>query len=175
MQPSEIWVRESKTSSRRWVPHTLRRVLRRWQRRRRRVSDPSSSKPAKKIVRVEDLATTVKLKRVQAKADASARKLEAEAKKAQAKVELRRMKLAMPAREAAALHLANFAGLYMLIAVLAFLYAVSTLEAELVAVVAGLITLLVTNISALLRSIVTEGKYEPKKPEGEGDGGRESE
>jgi hypothetical protein len=59
--------------------------------------------------------------------------------------------------------------------VLAFLYAVSTLEAELVAVVAGLITLLVTNISALLRSIVTEGKYEPKKPEGEGDGGRESE
>jgi hypothetical protein len=124
------------------------------------VSDPSSSKPAKKIVRVEDLATTVKLKRVQAQADASARKLEAEAKKAQAKVELRRMKLAMPAREAAALHLANFAGLYMLIAVLAFLYAVSTLEAELVAVVAGLITLLVTNISALLRSIVTEGKEE---------------
>ena len=34
-------------------------------------------------------------------------------------------------------------------------------EADLVAVVAGLITLVVTQISALLRSIVTEGKDEP--------------
>jgi hypothetical protein len=120
----------------------------------------SADKPVKKVVRVEDLATTVRLKKVQAKAEASARKLEAEAKKAQAKVELQKLRLGMSAREAAARHLANFAGLYMFLSVIAFLYAVSTLEADLVAVVAGLITLVVTQISALLRSIVTEGKEE---------------
>ena len=126
--------------------------------RRSKVSE--HSKPVKKVVRVEDLATTVRLKKVQAKADAAARKLEAEAKKAQAKVELQKLRLGMSAREAAARHLANFAGLYMFLSVIAFLYAVSTLEADLVAVVAGLITLVVTQISALLRSIVTEGKQE---------------
>ena len=79
--------------------------------RRSKVSE--HSKPVKKVVRVEDLATTVRLKKVQAKADAAARKLEAEAKKAQAKVELQKLRLGMSAREAAARHLANFAGLYM--------------------------------------------------------------
>ena len=132
--------------------------------RRSKVSE--HSKPVKKVVRVEDLATTVKLKRVQAKADAAARRLEAEAKKAEAKVELQKLRLSMSAREAAARHLAYFAGLYMFLCVIAFLFAVSTLEADLVAVVAGLITLVVTQISALLRSIVTEGKEErPEKSE----------
>jgi uncharacterized membrane-anchored protein len=59
----------------------------------------------------------------------------------------------------------------MFLSVIAFLYAVSTLEADLVAVVAGLITLVVTQVSALLRSIVTEGKDESaersREPEGE--------
>ena len=120
----------------------------------------SPDKPIKKVVRVEDLATTVRLKKVQAKADAAARKVEAEARKEQAKLELQKLRLNMTAREAAARHLANFAGLYMFLSVIAFLYAVSTLEADLVAVVAGLITLVVTQISALLRSIVTEGNEE---------------
>lgn len=122
----------------------------------------------KRVVRVEDLATTVRLKKVQAaadleakraqaKADAEARKAEAQAASRAAKADIQRMKLSMSSREAAARHLANFAGLYMFLSVIAFLYAVSTLEADLVAVVAGLITLVVTQISALLRSIVTEG------------------
>lgn len=123
----------------------------------------------KRYVKVEDLATTVKLKKVQAaadleakkaqaQADAEARKAEAAAKAQAAKLELQRLKLSMSSREAAARHLANFAGLYMFLCVIAFLFAVSTLEADLVAVVAGLITLVVTQVSALLRSIVTEGK-----------------
>ena len=127
----------------------------------------SPEKPIKKVVRVEDLATTVRLKKVQAKADAAARKVEAEARKEQAKLELQKLRLGMTAREAAARHLANFAGLYMFLSVIAFLYAVSTLEADLVAVVAGLITLVVTQISALLRSIVTEGKEEVRPIEKE--------
>lgn len=118
----------------------------------------SLDKPIKKVVRVEDLATTVRLKKVQAKAEAATRKVEAEARREQAKLELQKLKLRMTAREAAARHLANFAGLYMFLCVIAFLFAVSTLEGDLVAVVAGLITLVVTQVSALLRSIVTEGK-----------------
>lgn len=132
----------------------------------------AEDRPVKKVVRVEDLATTVKLKKVQAaadlevrkaqaQADAEARKAEAAAKAQAAKLELQRLKLSMSSREAAARHLANFAGLYMFLSVIAFLYAVSTLEADLVAVVAGLITLVVTQVSALLRSIVTEGSDEP--------------
>lgn len=121
----------------------------------------------KKVVRVEDLATTVKLKKVQAKADlearkaeqaaeAEVRKLQAQAKATQAKADIERMKLSMSAREAAQRHLAHFAGLYMFLSVIAFLYAVKELEGELVAVVAGLITLVVTTIGGLLRSIVED-------------------
>tara|TARA_R110000824_G_scaffold69355_8_gene178854 strand:+ start:3052 stop:3483 length:432 start_codon:yes stop_codon:yes gene_type:complete len=130
-----------------------------------------------RVVKVEDLATTVKLKRVQANADerkakdkqrhdAEVRKAEARAAEMQAKLELQRMKLSMSAREAASRHLAHFAGLYMFLCVIAFLVAVRTLEPELVAVVAGLITLTVTTIGGLLRSIVSEGgSVEEKKPE----------
>ena len=129
----------------------------------------SESEPqkVKKVVRVEDLATTVKLKKVQAKADLEARKaaqeadtevrkMQAQAKAAQAKAEIQRLKLTMTAREAAQRHLAHFAGLYMFLSVIAFLYAVKELEGELVAVVAGLITLVVTTIGGLLRSIVED-------------------
>ena len=131
------------------------------------MADPTPTK-IKKVVRVEDLATTVRLKKVQAKAEAATRKLEAEARLSEARLELNRMKLGMSSREAAARHLAHFAGLYMFLSVIAFLYAVRTLEGELVAVTAGLITLVVTTIGGLLRSIVTEGNGEndPKDPKG---------
>jgi regulator of protease activity HflC (stomatin/prohibitin superfamily) len=127
------------------------------------------TKQVQKVVRVEDLATTVRLKKVQAKADlearkaeqtaeAEVRKLQAQAKAAQAKAEIQRMKLSMSAREAAQRHLAHFAGLYLFLSVIAFLYAVATLPADIVAVVAGLITLVVTTIGGLLRSIVEDHK-----------------
>lgn len=140
-------------------------------------------KPVKKVVRVEDLATTVKLKKVQAQADlaerkaqaaaeAEIRKADAEARQMAAKVELQRLKLSMTAREAASRHLAHFAGLYMFLSVIAFLFAVTTLEGDLVAVVAGLITLVVTTIGGLLRSIVSEGDTEKPgaQPSGETEG-----
>ena len=133
------------------------------------MSEPQKEpqKTSKRVVRVEDLATTVRLKKVQAKADlearkaeqaaeAEVRKLQAQAKAAQAKAEIQRLRLSMSAREAAQRHLAHFAGLYMFLSVIAFLYAVKELEGELVAVVAGLITLVVTTIGGLLRSIVED-------------------
>ena len=129
-----------------------------------------------RVIEVRDLATTLKLKKVQARADvkkaADRQRAELEARKAEAaaaslatKLELQRMRLSMSSREAAARHLAHFAGLYMFLCVIAFLVAVRTLDAELVAVVAGLITLTVTTIGGLLRSIVTEGNGDEKRQE----------
>ena len=116
---------------------------------------------------VRDLASAVKIKQADAKAKAQAAKSEArarsEAARAQAnaaqlraKVELTKIRLKTSSREAAAKHLATFAGLYMTLMVLAFLVAVKFIEEAHIAVVAGLITLVVTQIGALLRSIVTE-------------------
>ena len=126
----------------------------------------SESDKAKKVVHVKDLHTAVKMKRVQAQSDLAARKAEARAREQEAKVEIQRLKLSMTAREAASRHLAHFAGLYMFLCVVAFLIAVTTLADDHVAVVAGLITLVVTTVGGLLRSIVTEGKEpEGKEPE----------
>ena len=130
---------------------------------------------SRRVVRVEDLATTLKIKKVQAatdlqvqrakaEAEAQARKAEAEARKEEARMELKKMQLSMSAREAASRHLAHFAGLYMFLSVLAFLYAVMTLNESTIAVVAGLVTLVVTTVGGLLRSIVSEGKEEDKTP-----------
>lgn len=105
---------------------------------------------------VKDLATAVRMKKVQAQADAATRRAEAKARQTEAKLELAKMKVNMNAREAASKHLATFAGLYMTAMVLSFLVSVKYLDGDLVAVVAGLITLVVTSISALLRSIVVE-------------------
>jgi len=129
-----------------------------------------------RVIEVCDLATTVKLKKVRARADErkakdkqraelEARKAEARADMMATKLELQRMRLAMSSREAAARHLAHFAGLYMFLCVIAFLVAVRTLDSELVAVVAGLITLTVTTIGGLLRSIVTEGNGDETRRE----------
>ena len=105
---------------------------------------------------VKDLATAVRMKKVQAQSDAQARRAEAQARQMEAKLELAKMKTGMNAREAASKHLATFAGLYMTVMVMSFLVSVKYLDADLIAVVAGLITLVVTSISALLRSIVVE-------------------
>ena len=127
----------------------------------------SDAERGRRYVRVEDLATTVRLKRVQAKADAAkarerarieaaTRKVEARARAEVARMEVRRLRLQMSSREAAKRHLAHFAGLYLLICVLAFLYAVQVLEGEVIGTVTGLITLVVTSIASLLKAIVSE-------------------
>ena len=117
--------------------------------------DPGAEIVGNKVV-VRDLATTVQLKKVTAKNERLIRREEARARRMEAKLELAKMKVGMNAREAASKHLATFAGLYMTVMVMSFLVSVKYLDADLIAVVAGLITLVVTSISALLRSIVVE-------------------
>jgi len=122
---------------------------------------------------VKDLRSALAMKKLQAAADERARKAEAsaderarkaEARAAQdkARLELQKIRLGMTSRHAASLHLSRWAGLYMFLSVIAFLYAVETLSAELVGVVAGLITLVVTTVGGLLRSIVTGENGEAK-------------
>ena len=111
---------------------------------------------------VRDLASAVKIRRADAKAQQAKAKLEGKKEALRYKVELQKLRLQTTAREAAAKHLATFAGLYMTVMVLAFLVSVKFIDETHIAVVAGLTTLVVTSISALLRSIVTESNGHDK-------------
>ena len=57
-------------------------------------------------------------------------------------------------KEVAGKHLAKMGAFYLLVLVLAFIWAVQSLPNEAIAVVAGLITLVVTNLSTILKGIV---------------------
>tara|TARA_R100000808_G_scaffold1949_1_gene8181 strand:+ start:4295 stop:4669 length:375 start_codon:yes stop_codon:yes gene_type:complete len=76
----------------------------------------------------------------------------------EAKAKLAEIKASQSASELAALHLSQFAGLYLMILVLAFIGSCLYLPKDSIAVVAGLITLVTTSMSGILRSIVTSNK-----------------
>ena len=72
----------------------------------------------------------------------------------EAKAKLAEIKASQSASELASIHLSQFAGLYLLILVLAFVGSCLFIPADSIAVVAGLITLVVTSLSSILKSIV---------------------
>lgn len=72
----------------------------------------------------------------------------------EAKAKLAEIKASQSASELAAIHLSQFAGLYLLILVLAFVGSCLFIPADSIAVVCGLITLVVTSLSSILKSIV---------------------
>ena len=72
----------------------------------------------------------------------------------EAKAKLAEIKAQQSASELAAIHLSQFAGLYLLILVLAFVGSCLFIPADSIAVVACLITLVVTSLSSILKSIV---------------------
>jgi len=67
------------------------------------------------------------------------------------------------AKETAAKHLAKFAGIYLTFLVVTFIFSINFIPPESIAVVAGLITLVVTNLSTILRGIVEDGKKDDDK------------
>ena len=71
-----------------------------------------------------------------------------------AKAKLAEIKARQSAGELAALHLSTWAGAYMTLMVVIFLGACLYLPGETISVVAGLITLVVTSLSNILKSIV---------------------
>ena len=70
------------------------------------------------------------------------------------RIDVQKLKAEESSKEVAGKHLAKAGAIYLLILVLAFIGSVTMLPAEAVAVVAGLITLVVTSLSQILKGIV---------------------
>jgi len=99
---------------------------------------------------VIDVAAAVKLKEAESKTAVEMQRAESKARKEE-------LLIRESAKETASKHLAKFAGLYLLICVCTFIYSIQMIPESTIAVVAGLITLVVTNLSNILKGIVDNG------------------
>ena len=97
-----------------------------------------------------DVNSALKLKEAEGKVQVEKLQAEADAK-------FRELKIKESSKEVAAKHLAKFAGFYLTFLVLAFIFSIHFVPAESIAVVAGLVTLVVTNLSTILKGIVEDG------------------
>ena len=97
-----------------------------------------------------DVQSALKLKEAEGRVEVDKLNAESDAK-------FRELLIRESAKETASKHLAKFAGLYLLILVLAFIFSIKFIPSESIAVVAGLITLVVTSLSTILRGIVENG------------------
>ena len=97
-----------------------------------------------------DVTSALKLKEAEGRVEVEKMNAESDAK-------FRELLIKESAKETASKHLAKFAGLYLLILVLAFIGSIGFIPETSIAVVAGLITLVVTNLSTILKGIVENG------------------
>ena len=109
---------------------------------------------------VIDVHSAVRLREAEGKIEIQRYELETAAK-------FRELEITEDAKEVASKHLAKFAGLYLTFLVALFIFSIKFVPSESIAVVAGLITLVVTNLSTILKHIVENGKKEEKKKEDE--------
>ena len=70
------------------------------------------------------------------------------------KIEVQKIKAAETAKEVAGKHLAKLGAFYLMFTMISFIFAIQYLSAETISVVAGLVTLVVTNLSSILKSVV---------------------
>ena len=83
-------------------------------------------------------------------------------KKAEGNIEIKKIVANESSKEVAGKHLAKFGAFYLLILVLSFIYSATTLPESAIAVVAGLVTLVVSNLSSLLKGITdTKDQKDP--------------
>jgi hypothetical protein len=107
-----------------------------------------------------DIESAVKLKEAESRTAVEMKHAESEAM-------FRELLIRESAKETAAKHLAKFAGFYLTFLVMAFILSIQFIPENTIAVVAGLITLVVTNLSTILKGIVENGDESegiPKKP-----------
>ena len=97
-----------------------------------------------------DIESAVKLKEAESRTAVEMKHAESEAM-------FREMLIRESAKETAAKHLAKFAGFYLTFLVMAFILSIQFIPENTIAVVAGLITLVVTNLSTILKGIVENG------------------
>lgn len=107
---------------------------------------------------VRDLATAVKMKKVQASAELVQLRAEERRRKHELKAELARMRLGMSAGEKARSHIAVAGPFYLLVLISGFIIMLATgsIPDEQVSVASALLTLLVTGLMSNLRSIISE-------------------
>jgi len=105
---------------------------------------------------VIDVAAAVKLKEAESRTAVQLKHAEAKARKEE-------LLIRESAKETASKHLAKFAGLYLLICVCTFIYSIQMIPENTIAVVAGLITLVVTNLSNILKGIVDNGTVDAER------------
>ena len=105
-----------------------------------------------------DVQSALKLKEAEGRVEVDKLNAESDAK-------FRELLIRESAKETASKHLAKFAGLYLLILVLAFIASIKFIPESSIAVVAGLITLVVTSLSSILRGIVENGGEKDKMRE----------
>lgn len=94
-----------------------------------------------------DIESAVKLKEAESRTAVEMKHAESEAM-------FRELLIRESAKETAAKHLAKFAGFYLTFLVMAFILSIQFIPENTIAVVAGLITLVVTNLSTILKGIV---------------------
>ena len=104
-----------------------------------------------------DVTSAIKLKEAEGRAAVDMKTAESDAM-------FRELLIRESAKETASKHLAKFAGLYLLILVLAFIGSIQFIPETSIAVVAGLITLVVTSLSTILRGIVENGDHREESP-----------
>ena len=107
-----------------------------------------------------DVDAAVRLKETEGQIELDRYELETEAK-------FKELEITESAKEVASKHLAKFAGGYLTFLVALFIFSIKFVPSESIAVVAGLITLVVTNLSTILRHIVENGKIDGKPEEEE--------
>ena len=103
-----------------------------------------------------DVQAALKLKEAEGRVEVDRLHAESDAK-------FRELLIKESAKETASKQLAKFAGLYLLILVLAFIGSIKFIPESNVAVVAGLITLVVTNLSTILKGIVENGQHKEEE------------
>jgi len=112
-----------------------------------------TEKPMVKSSGYIDVKSAVKLKETESKAEE--RKLDAENT-----ARMQELVFQESAKETASKHLAKFAGIYLTFLVVTFIFSIKFIPSESIAVVAGLITLVVSNLSTILKGIVESDKAE---------------
>ena len=105
-----------------------------------------------------DVKAAVKLKETESKAEE--RKLDAENT-----ARMQELVFQESAKETASKHLAKFAGIYLTFLVVTFIFSIKFIPETSIAVVAGLITLVVTNLSTILKGIVESDKQKEAERE----------
>jgi cadmium resistance protein CadD (predicted permease) len=105
-----------------------------------------------------DVDSAVRIREAEGKIEIEKYELETAAK-------FRELEITESAKEVASKHLAKFAGLYLTFLVSVFIFSIKFVPESSLAVVAGLITLVVTNLSTILKHIVENGKTDESDKE----------